>query len=47
MDPQEIEWLNVDYVHVGLDRGYWRSFVQVKMNLRLTCNAVNFFTGSL
>jgi hypothetical protein len=30
MDPQEIEWLNVDYIHVGLDRGYWWSFVKRK-----------------
>ena len=47
MDLQETEWLSMDYIRVGLDRSQWRSFVEAVTNLRLTCNAVNFFTGSL
>jgi hypothetical protein len=35
MDLKEIEWENVDWMHLDRDRNRWRAFVNAIMNLRV------------
>jgi len=35
MDPREIGWKDVDWIHVVQDRDQWRAVVNTIMNLRV------------
>jgi hypothetical protein len=35
MDPREIGWKDVDWIHLAEDMGQWRAVVNMVMNLRV------------
>jgi hypothetical protein len=42
MDLTEVEWEDVDWIHLDQDRDHWRAVVNTVMNLRVSSKAVNF-----
>jgi hypothetical protein len=45
MDHKEIEWKDVNWIHLTQDRDWWQAVVNTAMNLRLLKLARNLFTG--
>jgi hypothetical protein len=45
MDLREIEFGDVDWIHLAQDRDRWHDLVNTVMNLRVPYNAGNFLSG--
>jgi hypothetical protein len=45
MDPRDIGWGGMDWIHLGPDRGLWRALVNTVMNHCVPSNVAKFLSS--